>query len=176
MVRRLISTAVLLSSLFVAQAALPLEDTQGCTTRCGLFAPRADENSCKELQKLEDKALAEFQQAVTTWTRAKTCPVLFGWTVLIWPGADRDGAFNSPFDRAWVLGQTLLYRKLILVGLPKWGDSALVHELAHVISWTLEHDLTHDNWVERGICHAINFASDHFHCDYGKPSQGRLIR
>lgn len=147
----------------------------GCTTRCGLFAPLANAEQCQALQAFESKAVRQFAADVPAWTADKTCKALDGYTVMPWPHVGpRDvmlGAADHP-----ITGRTYLKRSLIFVSTQTWGDSALAHELAHAVSWELEGDASHDNWTARGICHAINMASDHFHCDYSAPQQGWVMQ
>ena len=172
-----IPAAFLIASVALAQQSRP---SFGCTTTCGLQAPLERGNSCVQLQEFENRVLSSFTFYVAGWSQDRVCAAFAGWSVFIWSPVDHlNHAFSSPIDGQFVLGQTWQPKHLILVGTNVWGDSALAHELAHVADHALgtkdEND-AHKRWTERGVCRAINIASDHFHCDYKDPSYGWLVR
>jgi hypothetical protein len=173
---RALPLAALAGCAPIHPSAVPTEDLSGCTTECGLFAPFVHGRSCGEFQEAESRTLHAFDRYVANWTRSRTCAALDRWSVFVAPDADRNGVFRSPDDGTRVMGQTFMEYRTVFVGLQNWGDSSLSHELAHVVSWTIEHDSSHDLWTERNICTAINMASDHFHCIYDEPKAGEVLR
>ncbi|GAC1590897.1 MAG: hypothetical protein NVS3B25_09790 [Hymenobacter sp.] len=152
--------------LLLALLAAPKPDAiDGCFTKCGLMAPLESGQTCTELQAYEDATLAAYAAHVEGWSYDKTCPALKGWSVLVHPDVDRDGAWPISSTQN-LLGLTIVEYRIVLVGRRDWSNSALAHELAHVLERHFagpKKDVgNHKNWTERGICDAVNQVSLRF--------------
>lgn len=127
-----------------------------CVTKCGL-ALYADGANCEDFQLAEDRALKEYAFAVQDWDYAYVCRHVRGFRTYL-QKTDETHSWNNPLH-GQIQGITYCeFGSLKVAADLPWNQTALCHELGHVIEFC--QDFNHIHWADRGMFEACDKAND----------------
>jgi len=140
-----------------------------CKTSCGLVLVGSDD--CSAIQQYEDAVLASYAKHVKGWTVEKECGGLRDYRIYVLD-ADPRGRFHTGEEIYYGVtykipvfhvdgGVDPAPGGLIFLGTDNWEQSALAHEIGHVLDdvYSVPNSGDHPKWTSRGLCAAIREVS-----------------